>query len=281
VTDVRDVGDGYPIRYEARNTDTGALTDATVALTLTSAAGVTTPSPTHTGTGLYDYTIPLSTSGPWYWRWDVSGTVVDIAYGSVLAASPAPATYASLAQLKSWLKITDTNDDAKLTSALVAATRRINLDCGRSFWPQTAPAAPRIYRARHPELLQVDDFPTMTDLVVEVGRGSTWTAIDVANLDALPENAEADLHAIETLVRTAGVWPVFGNARVRVTPQRWGWLACPEDIVTACIILGARLGRRSDSPEGIVGNSEFGPIRVSRYDADYDTLISGYVRMKP
>jgi hypothetical protein len=85
VTDVRDVGDGYPIRYEARNTDTGALTDATVALTLTSAAGVTTPSPTHTGTGLYDYTIPLSTSGPWYWRWDVSGAVVDIAYGSVLA----------------------------------------------------------------------------------------------------------------------------------------------------------------------------------------------------
>lgn len=278
MTDTRDVGDGYAIRYEARTVD-GTLTDATVALTITSAAGTTTPSPTHTGTGLYDYTIPLSTTGPWYWRWDVTGTVTDRAYGSVLAADPAPPTYASLQNLKDWLKITDTNDDAEFQRALMAGTRQIERDCGRRFWTVNG-TVQRIYRATHPELLMVDDIATTTGLVVEVGRGSSWTAVDLDSIDYLPENAVADYRAIEILQRVIGVWPVFGATRVRVTAQP-GWLAVPEDIVMANIIKGARLARRKDSPEGIVGNSDFGPLRVSRYDADYDNLIAPYVKALP
>lgn len=279
MTDVRDMGDGYPIRYEARDVDTSALVDATVALTVSSASGITTPSPTHTGTGLYDYTIPLSTSGTWFWRWDVSGAVTDKAYGSVLASDPAPAPYASLQDLKDFLKITDTADDGEMLTRLAAGRKRVDKDCGRSFQPVDG-LTTRTYRARHPELLPVDDIATTDGMVVEIGRGTTWTALSLDDLDFLPENAEADGIAIEVLQRVIGCWPVFGATRVRVT-ARPNWLAVPEDIVTANVIAAARLFRRKDSPEGVLGNSDFGPIRVSKYDADYDQLIHPYVKVKP
>jgi hypothetical protein len=279
VTDTRDVGDGYPIRYEARNPDTYALTDATVALTLTTPSGTTTPTPVHTSTGIYDYTIPLTTSGIVFWQWDVSGTVVDRAYGSVLAADPAPPTYASLADVKEFLKITDTRDDAELLKRLPAATRRVERDCGRRFWTVNGTTT-RTYRARHPELLMVDDIATATGLVVQVGRGTTWTTVSLNDVDLLPENAEADLRAIEVLRRAVGVWPVYGPTLVRVTAQP-GWLAIPEDIVTATCIQTARLFRRKDAIEGIIGNSDYGPIRLNKYDADYDQLIHPYVRVRP
>lgn len=280
MTDTRDVGDGYPIRYEARHPDTSVLTDATVSLTITSASGTTTPSPVHSSTGTYDYTIPLSTTGPWYWQWDVSGAVVDRAYGSVLAANPAPPSYASLADVKEFLKISDTRDDAELLKRLPAATRRVEKDCGRRFWTTNGVSA-RTYRARHPELLMVDDIATTTGLIIEVGRtASGWSTVDSGSVDFLPENAEADYRAIEILQRVVGVWPVYGSTRVRITAQ-WGWLAVPEDIVTATCIQTARLFRRKDAIEGIVGNSDYGPVRISRYDADYDQLIHPYVRPLP
>jgi len=280
MTDTRDVGDGYPIRYEARDPDTSTLTDATVALSITSPLGVvTTPTPVHSGTGLYDYTIAGSAAGPWFWHWAVSGTIADNAYGSVLFADPAPATLATLQDVKDFLKITDTNDDAELAMRLRAGSRRVRWDCGRSF-EVSAVATSRIYRPQHPTLLVIDDIASTDGLVVEIGRGTSWTAVDVDGLDALPENAEADGRAVEMLCRTDGVWPVFGNLRVRVTAPP-GWLAVPEDIVTATCIASSRLFRRKDSLDGIVGNSDYGPIRVSRYDADYDNLIHPYVRPRP
>jgi hypothetical protein len=279
MTDTRDVGDGYPIRYEARDPDTSALTDATVALTVTSAAGVTTPTPVHTGTGLYDYTISLTTSGSWFWRWDVSGTIADKAYGSVLAADPAPPTYASLADVKEFLKITDTSDDAELQRRLVSGTRRVETDCGRRFWTGLA-LEQRVYRARHPSLLMVDDIATTAGLVVEIGRGTTWTTISTDDLDFLPENAVLDSRAIEILERVVGVWPVYGVNRVRITAIP-GWPGVPEDIVLANCIQAARLFRRKNAVEGVLGNSDFGPVRVAKYDADYDNLIHPYVRPRP
>jgi hypothetical protein len=135
----------------------------------------------------------------------------------------------------------------------------------------------RTYRATHPELLLVDDIATTDGLVVELGRGASWTTISTDDLDFLPENAVAKLEAIEILQRAVGVWPIYGSTRVRVTAQ-WGWLAVPEDIVTATCIQAGRLFRRKNAVEGVLGNSEFGPVRVSKYDADYDQLIHPYVR---
>jgi hypothetical protein len=279
MTDTRDVGDGYPIGYEARDVDTGALVDATVALTITAPDGTTTTPPvTHAGTGIYQYTIPGTAAGVWFWRWDVSGTVADRAYGSVLFQDPAPVSYASLQDVKDFLKIKDTRDDAEISRVLPAATLRVNKDTGRprGFWPAAA-VSTRTYRATHPTLLMVDDIATVDGLLVDMGRGTSWTAVDLDGLDYLPENAAADTRAIEVLRRTDGSWPVWGNHRVRVT-ARFGWLTVPADIVTATCIQAGRLFNRKDSVNGVVGNSDYGPVRITRYDADYDLLIGPYVK---
>jgi hypothetical protein len=184
--------------------------------------------------------------------------------------------YATLAELKTELRITDTSDDTELQLKLTAASRRVDRDTGRRFWVDSVTSA-RTYRATHAELLIVDDISTDTGLVVEVGRGTTWTTIASTAYDLLPENAVADSVAIETIVRVAGCWPLWGTTRVRVT-GKWGWPAVPEDIKNAALLLAGRLFRRKDSLEGVKGFSDLGVVRVARYDSDYDNLIAPYVK---
>lgn len=52
------------------------------------------------------------------------------------------ATYSSLAELKVFLRITDSSDDTLLTLALEAATRQIDLTCGTDS--ATATASPAV-----------------------------------------------------------------------------------------------------------------------------------------
>lgn len=184
--------------------------------------------------------------------------------------------YATLAELKTELRITDTNDDVELQSKLTSASRRVDQDTGRRFWADSV-ASTRTYRARHEELLLVDDISTDVGLVVEIGRGTSWSTVDSDGYDLLPENAVADGVAIETIVRVNNCWPLWGATRVRVT-AKWGWPAVPEPIKNATLLLAGRLFRRKDSLEGVKGFSDLGVVRVSRYDSDYDNLIGPYVR---
>lgn len=184
--------------------------------------------------------------------------------------------YASLAELKTFLRMNETTNDTELQDKLTAASRRVDRDTGRRFYVDGSATA-RTYRATHATLLMVDDISTTNSLVVEVGRGSSWTTVDSTLFDTLPENALADGWAIETFDRASGCWPLFGSTRVRVT-AKWGWPAVPDPIKAACLLLAGRLFRRKDSPEGVKGFSDMGVVRVSRYDSDYDNAIGPYVR---
>lgn len=186
--------------------------------------------------------------------------------------------YATLAELKTALRITNTNDDVELQAKLTSASRRVDKDTGRTHgFGQDASASTRIYRPMHGELLTVDDISTSVGLIVEQGRGTSWSVVDSDSYDLLPENAEADSLAIETLQRVVGCWPLWGATRVRVT-AKWGWPAVPENIKNATILLAVRLFRRKDSPEGVAGFGDMGVVRVGRFDPDYDNLIGPYVR---
>jgi hypothetical protein len=71
-----------------------------------------------------------------------------------------------------------------------------------------------------------------------------------------------------------GTWGT-ATTRVRVT-AKFGWPTVPDDIVQACLIQASRLFKRADSPEGVMGSSEWGVVRLSRRDPDVWALIEPY-----
>ena len=187
--------------------------------------------------------------------------------------------YTNLDTLKLSMKMTDADRDDLLNAAIRAASRSIDSYCGRRFWQDFAVSA-RTYSTRgrtvrncDGTLLLVDDIASDADLAVETGDGSTWTDVDVDTLDLGPDNAVARGLAITGLTaRTAG----WGTRRVRITAY-WGWPTVPDEVAQACLIQAARLYRRKDSPEGVVGSAEWGVIRVGRVDPDMQALLQPYV----
>lgn len=187
--------------------------------------------------------------------------------------------YATLAELKTHLRVTNNADDTELQSKLTAASRRVDKDTGRPHgYGLDNSTSQRIYTPQHESLLLVDDIATATALVVEVGRNTSWTTIDSNSYNLLPENAVTDGRAIEVIELVYGSWPInTPMQQVRVTAT-WGWPSVPDDIKAATLLVAARLFRRKDSPEGTRGSTELGQLYVSRYDPDYDWLIGAYIR---
>lgn len=186
--------------------------------------------------------------------------------------------YAPLATLKEFLGIgaTDTSRDTLLALALGAASRKIDAYTGRRFWYDAGVSVRTFDTAGRTvgTTLLVDDIGTATGLIVETGWGASWSTVAAADVSVSPSNATASLAPYTALVRAAG-WPAY-PATVRVT-ARWGWTEIPDDVRLACLILAARLFKRKDSPEGVLGSSDWGTVRVSRMDPDVAGLLGRYV----
>ncbi len=262
-----DVGDRVNVQY--KSLAAGVLTDATVALTVTDPAGTpTNPSVTHTSTGVYDSSFTASSAGVWFWYWQASGAVVDVsAPGSVLAASPGPVTYATLTELKLYLGLTDTSQDAQLQDSLVTASRGIDHICSRRFYPDQAATA-RVFRPRDQWTVLVDDFWTTTDLVVKTdgGDGTYATTIAAAGYQLEPLNGVNDGEPgwpYNRLCAVTSVWPWTSTAipSVQIT-ARWGWATVPGPVKQACVYLAEETFKLKGAPFGVAGEGQFGPIRV-------------------
>jgi Phage gp6-like head-tail connector protein len=277
-----DLGDTIPLQHRVYSN--GALTAATVALTVTAPDGTTTtPSVTTSTTGVYNATVATDQVGLWSYVWSVSGAVPDDeAPGQFTIATRAPLAYASLYTVRLALGINNDNSrDALIESACEAASRFIDDTCGRRFYADTTTSA-RTYRLRgrcyatdEGEALIVDDIASATGLAVAIGSGASYTTI--TDYETAPDNAIVRGQPITDLIRTASRWSGYGaTARVRVT-ARWGWPAIPDAIAEATKIQAARLFRRKDSPEGVLASPEWGAVRMTRIDPDVEALIRPYV----
>ncbi|MCO4699311.1 hypothetical protein LRR80_05405 [Streptomyces sp. RO-S4] len=191
------------------------------------------------------------------------------------------ADYATAAELKAQLGIEedDTSRDARAERAVRAASRAIERACGRRFWldedaqTRTYRLEGRTVRDADGALLLVDDIGDTGGLLVEAGTGSSWAA--VAGFETHPDNALADGKPVTGLFRPSATWGRAGT-RVRVTAL-FGWPAVPDDIAEAALIQASRLFKRADSPEGVMGSSEWGVVRLSRRDPDVWALIEPYI----
>jgi hypothetical protein len=189
--------------------------------------------------------------------------------------------YVTLEELKSQFGIEpgDTTRNADLDRARASASRSIDKTTGRRFWLDPTPVQRvfnprgRIVREDDGELFLVNDIGSVTGLVVESGSGTSWS--EFTGYETSPDNALADGRPITGLLRVLGTWGT-STSRLRVTAQ-FGWPTVPDDIHEAALILAARLYKRKDSPEGIIGSAEWGVRNLSRRDPDVWNLIEPYI----
>jgi hypothetical protein len=186
--------------------------------------------------------------------------------------------YTTVDQLKSYLQIADTVDDAELEDALATATREIETHCDRQF-NDSGSATARVFHPDSMCLTPVDDFHTTAGLIVRTDSGgdgsyaTTWDAADYqleplnGIMDGLPGWPYNKIRAVSskyfpTCHRGAHDRRVTARrASVEVTAT-WGWAAVPDPVRQACLILAAETFKLRSAPFGVAGFGEYGVVRV-------------------
>jgi hypothetical protein len=177
--------------------------------------------------------------------------------------------YVTSAELKAELRITDAVDDTQIARWVTAASRAVDNWCHRQFGQVAAPET-RTYRTadwdRHISsyVLDVDDFYTITGLVVTDPNG---TAVAAADYELLPDNALLKGKVYERiLVKSSGKFTVTAA---------WGWSAVPISIKQATLLQAQRFAARRDSPYGVAGSpSEGSELRLlAKVDPDVEVAI--------
>ena len=191
--------------------------------------------------------------------------------------------YASLAQVKAALRITDSVDDTLIEMARESASDLIDGYTGRTF--TTSGTVTRVFAPADDYVLQTDDIAG-TALTITSSTGAdgvfdtTWKTTDyqleplngVSNGQAVPYTR---IRAIQDYL-----WPVAGGkATVRVTGV-YGFPSNPLVITQATVLQASRIFTRLQSPLGVAGFGEMGVVRVTRaLDPDVAALVEPYRRI--
>ena len=195
--------------------------------------------------------------------------------------------YATLAEIKAYMSISDSTDDTLLENLVESASRSIDRIANRRFYLD-ATASARLYRAYSNIFVFVDDIGTTSSLVVktdEDGNGTyskTLTLNTDYILDPLTSQSLNRPCTQLTMVSNTESWPIFPGLTsnglrpgVQVT-ARWGWPSVPDDLNMACLILTADLYKRKDAPGGILGLGDLGVVRMSPIGRDVTAMVRAY-----
>ena len=190
--------------------------------------------------------------------------------------------YATLADVKAALKITDNMDDSLLEIAVESASRLIDGYTGRYFY--NAGTAVRNYAANDSWTVTIDDLQSVSEVAStdEVGNDYTvWTTNDY-QLEPL-NGLSGGLTQPYTSIRAVNqyVWPFLADrALVKITGV-WGWASVPMAVKQATILQASRIFKRNDSPLGVAGFGDMGVVRVgARLDPDVQHLVDPYRSMR-
>jgi hypothetical protein len=191
--------------------------------------------------------------------------------------------YATLAQVKAALRITDSVDDALLEMAIESGSRAIDGYANRSFY--SSGSAVRVFTPNDNFITEIDDLVSLTSLKTMVDDDSTfdttWTPTDY---QLEPLNGRVDgLTTPFTHIRAVGDYfftEYEQEATVQVTGL-WGWASVPISVTQATVIQASRIYKRLDSPLGVAGISDIGIMRVSnRLDPDVAQLVDPLRRIR-
>lgn len=195
-------------------------------------------------------------------------------------------SYASLGDLKSAIRITDTDSDGLLQIALDAATSAIDEHCDRTF-VASALASARVFEPVNGRVV-TDDFYTTSGLIVSVAGTVIPVAVPgvSAGYTLTPENAAASGEPYTGFYYQSfplSAWPLmFAVQRATATvTAKWGYaLDVPAAVKMACLLQASRWFARRNSPYGIAGSPEAGSeLRLlAKLDPDVAVMLTGKVR---
>lgn len=189
--------------------------------------------------------------------------------------------YCTVAELRAWLgDLPSDVTDAILEDAIEAASRKIDGECGRVFYQETATT--KTFTADHADYLPIDDLVSVTTLKTDSSGdrtyGTTWATTDY---DLTPDDAADRSEPYTAIMLPPNGTQSFTTIRRGVQiVGTWGWPSVPDAVKTATLILAARLFHRKDSPFGVAGSSGLGEVvMIGRVDPDVMALIQPYRRM--
>lgn len=189
--------------------------------------------------------------------------------------------YVTAAELKSYLRIGDTDDDAQLAIAVSAASRAVDDHCNRQFGKLDAAEA-RSYTAwenyeRGLWVVDIDDLVDVTGLSITVA-GDALTLYELEPINALKKGMAYTRLVVD---EDSGVQPAGDANEVTITAV-WGWSSVPTAVKMATLLQASRFHSRRDSPYGIAGSPTTGSeVRLlARVDPDVGVSLRPYRRMR-
>jgi hypothetical protein len=190
--------------------------------------------------------------------------------------------YATLAELKAALRLTDSIDDSLLELAIESASREIDGYCERVFF---STSATRIYAPQNIYLVETDDIVSVTSVKTSTDGLTFDTTLASTDYQLEPLNGLAGgISTPFNQIRAIGdyLWPAYTpqtifhlEASVQVVGV-FGFSAIPTAIRQATVILAMRIFKRLDSPLGIAGFGDMGQMRVGRFDPDVEALVAPF-----
>lgn len=190
--------------------------------------------------------------------------------------------YVTAAELKAYIRVTDTVDDAEIAVAITAASRAIDDHTNRQFGKVAAPEARR-YSARYDYercrwVVDIDDLATVS--------GFTAVVTNVGNLDSYdlePVNAiQKGMVWTRLVVKTDSTATPTGDANEIAITAPWGWPTVPVPVTQAGRLQASRFLSRRESPYGIAGSPDQGSEMrlLSRVDPDVGVSLRAYRRTR-
>jgi hypothetical protein len=173
-------------------------------------------------------------------------------------------SYATLAEFKSSIGITDTTDDTPLQSCLDAADQLINnyVDTKVGFG-QTA-SQTRYYTADRFDFVLTDPIVSVSQLATDVNGDGTYSQVWTSNDYILaPRNAALDSRPY-TEIDTSPFsnadynFPV-GYLEVKVTGV-FGWPSVPAAVKQAALIQAGAIWSSRTAPFGVIGSQDLGGV---------------------
>lgn len=190
--------------------------------------------------------------------------------------------YVTAAELKAYLRISDTVDDVQIALAITAASRAVDRCASRQFGLVAAPEA-RTYtsrwdRIRRRYVCDIDDLMTVTGLTITNTQGSvTGYTLKAGNAPAkgrpwtlLVLDPQPTIHPTP--------WVTLEDD-VTVT-ARFGWTTVPDPVKQATLLQASRFFTRRNAPFGVAGSPDLGSeLRLlAKVDVDVAVVLGPYIR---